>query len=83
LVIGTHSVSEFSWDIFINYFNNVILKSKHFYMGYNKNCPDPTLIKNKLIYILNNGFTILKKFDYTEIPYGANVSYTLFINNLI
>ena len=49
-------------------------------MGYNKNCPSPALINNKLMYILNNGFTVVKKFDYTEIPHGANVSYTLFIN---
>ena len=83
LVIGTHSVSEFSWDIFINYFNNVISKSKYFYIGYNKNCPSPHLIDMKLKYILINGFTYIKGFDYTEIPHGANVSYTLFINNKI
>ena len=81
LVIGTHSVSEFSWDIFINYFNNVISKSKYFYYGYNKHCPNPELINMKLNYILNNGFTFIKGFDYTEIPHGANVSYTLLINN--
>jgi len=80
LVIGTHSVSEFSWEIFLDYFRNVISKSKFFYMGYNKNCPSPVLINNKLMYILNNGFTVVKNFDYTEIPHGANVSYTLFIN---
>jgi len=81
LVIGTHSVSEFSWDIFLNYFNCIISKSTYFYMGYNKYCPDPILISNKVDYILNNGFKIIKSFDYTEIPHGANVSYTLFKNS--
>lgn len=80
LVIGTHSLSEFSWEIFINYFNNIILNSKYFYIGYNKNCPNPALINKKIQHILNNGFKIIKNFDYTEIPHGANVSYTLFLN---
>jgi hypothetical protein len=83
LVIGTHSVSEFSWGIFINYFNNVISKSKYFYYGYNKNSPNPQIINMKLNYLLNNGFTCIKKFDYAEITHGANVSYTLLINNKI
>jgi len=81
LVIGTHSVSEFSWDIFLNYFSSIIKKSRYFYMGYNKYCPDPILISNKVDYILNNGFKIIKNFDYTEMPHGANVSYTLFKNS--
>lgn len=80
LLIGIHSISEFSWDIFLNYFNNVILKSKYFYLGYNKNCPSPELIQYKLNHILNNGFNKVDSFDYTEHPCGANVSYTLFIN---
>jgi hypothetical protein len=79
LVIGTHSVSEFSWYIFINYFNNVISKSKYFYFGFNKNCPSPELINMKLRYILNNGFILEDKFEYTE-PLGANVSYCLYKN---
>lgn len=80
LVIGTHSVSEFSWDIFMNYFNNVIIKGKYFYIGYNKRCPSPILINDKIRHILNNGFEIIKNFDYTEIPHAADVSYTLFLN---
>jgi hypothetical protein len=80
LVIGTHSVSEFSWDIFINYYVNVISKSKYFYMGYNKYCPSPDLINMKIDYILKNGFILERNFDYTEIPHGANVSYSLFKN---
>ncbi len=81
LVIATHSVSEFSWDIFLNYFINVIIKSKYFYMGYNKFCPTPELINYKVDFILNNGFTKIQNFDYQEIQHGANVSYTLFVNN--
>lgn len=81
LVIATHSLSEFSWDIFIKYFNDVILKSKYFYFGYNKNCPSPDLINMKITHILNNGFTCIKNFDYVEKPHGANVSYKLLVNN--
>lgn len=81
LVIATHSVSEFSWDIFIKYFNDVILKSKYFYYGYHKHCPNPDLINKKITHILNNGFTIINNFDYTELPHGANVSYKLLVNN--
>jgi hypothetical protein len=83
LVLGIHSVSEFSWDVFINYFTNVICKSKYFYMGFNKACPSPELINKKLAFLLNNGFTKIKNFDYTEIPHGAKVSYTLFMNNTL
>ena len=77
LVIGTHSVSEFSWDVFYNYFQSIISKSKYFYMGYNKNCPSPDLINKKINFILDNGFELAENFDYTE-PLGANVSYSLY-----
>lgn len=80
LVIGTHSVSEFSWEIFYNYFQNIISKSKYFYYGYNKNCPNPQLINMKLNYIVNNGFVLEDKFDYAEHPHGANVSYSIYKN---
>jgi hypothetical protein len=80
LVIGTHSISEFSWDIFCNYFQNVIKYSNYLYIGYNKNCPSPQLINAKLDYIKTNGFVLEKKFDYTEAPHGANVSYSLYKN---
>jgi putative sugar O-methyltransferase len=83
LVIGTHSVSEFSWDIFYNYFQTIISKSKYFFIGYNKNCPSPELINLKIKFILDNGFKLVDNFDYTEHPYGANVSYGLFYNNNI
>jgi putative sugar O-methyltransferase len=80
LVIGTHSLSEFSMDVFYNYFKNVVVNSKYFYFGYNKNCPSPNLINLKLKCILNNGFILEKNIDYTEIPHGAQVSYSLFKN---
>lgn len=79
LVIGCHSMSEFSWNVFFNYFQNVIVNCNYFYMGYNKNCPSPQLINAKVDYILNNGFILEKNFDYTE-KFGANVSYSLYKN---
>lgn len=86
LVIATHSLSEFSWDIFINYFHNVIKYSKYLYFGYNKMCPSPQLIQMKLDYITSNMFVLEKYFDYTENPTGNNngamVSYNLYKNVL-
>ena len=79
LVIGTHSVSEFSWDIFLNYFENVIQYSEYFYMGYQKYSPSPELIQNKVNYILTNGFVVEKNYEYVERT-GANVGYTLYKN---
>ena len=78
LVIATHSVSELSWDYFYAYFNNVIKYSNYFYFGFNKNCPSPDLINKKIEHVETNGFILEKKFDYTEHPHGANVSYSLY-----
>ena len=78
LVIATHSVSEFAWDDFNFYFNNVIKYSNYFYFGFNKNCPSKELINKKIEYIERNGFRLEKKFEYTERSHGANVSYTLY-----
>jgi len=83
LVIGTHSLSEFSWDIFLDYFNTIVSKAKYLFIGLNNNCPSPALINKKLNYILENGFTIEKRMDYTELPHGAPVSYILYKNSLI
>jgi hypothetical protein len=77
LVIATHSISELSWDIFIKYFNNIIKYSKYLYIGYNKNVPSTELINMKISHI-NTIFKLEDKFDYTEIPYGADVSYSLY-----
>ena len=52
LVIGTHSVSEFAFDVFYTYFNKIIIKSKYFYFCYSKYGPSPELIQKKLNVIL-------------------------------
>ena len=82
LVIGTHSLSEFALDDFLNYFNNVIKYSKYLYLGYQKYAPSTELIQKKLDYLLKNGFVVEKNFDYTE-KAGASVSYTLFKNSTL
>jgi len=48
LVIGSHSVSELSFDIFYQYFMNVISKSKYFFYCYHNTRPTPELIRAKL-----------------------------------
>jgi len=78
LIIGMHSLSELSWDFFKNYFDNIIVNSKYLFLSLNKNCPSPLLIKKKINYIINNNFKIKKKFEYIEIPHGANVAHILF-----
>ena len=77
LVIATHSISELSWDIFIKYFDKVIKYSKYLYIGFNKNAPSTELINMKINHI-NRIFKLEDNFDYTEVPYGAHVSYSLY-----
>lgn len=48
LVIGTHSVSEFSFDIFYSYFTKIISKSKYFFYCYSKFGPSIELNQKKL-----------------------------------
>jgi hypothetical protein len=48
LVIGTHSLSEFSLEIFTNYFEKVVKKSKYFFYAYHNTKPTPELINAKL-----------------------------------
>jgi hypothetical protein len=48
LVIGTHSLSEFSMNIFINYFEKVVKKTKYFFYAYHNTSPSPELINAKL-----------------------------------
>jgi hypothetical protein len=48
LVIGSHSVSELSFDVFYQYFMNVISKSKYFFYCYHNTRPTPELIQTKL-----------------------------------
>ena len=53
LVIGTHSLSEFSWDIFESYFNNIIVKTKYLFYCYHIYSPSESIIKRKLYLILS------------------------------
>ena len=48
LVIGSHSLSEVSLDIFESYFHKVISKSKYFFYAYHNTRPTPQLIAAKL-----------------------------------
>jgi hypothetical protein len=48
LVIGTHSLSELAWDIFLPYFENVVKKSKYLYYAYHNEYPALPLIQKKL-----------------------------------
>jgi len=75
IVIGAHSLSEFSIDIFINYFNNTIINSKYFFYAYHKYHPNEILCSMKRD-IINKNFSIL-----LEIPSeNNNVLNCLFIN---
>jgi len=47
LVIGTHSLSEFSIDIFKNYFYKVIINSKYLLYVYHISLPSKQLIESK------------------------------------
>ena len=51
LVIGTHSLSEFSLDIFHQYFEKVVRKSHYFFYAYHNTRPTPELIESKLLII--------------------------------
>lgn len=73
LVIGAHSVSELSWDIFNDYFTNVILKAKYFFYAYHKFSPDKNLIDKKL-----NTINIFFEPIYTVDTESGNVANTLF-----
>lgn len=51
LVIGAHSISEFSYDVFRDYFAKVISKSKYFFYCYHNTRPSIDLIQAKKIHI--------------------------------
>jgi hypothetical protein len=61
LVIGTHSLSEFDWGIFQDYFNKIIIKSKYFFYCYHKYLPSIDLI-NKKLELISSKFHILTSF---------------------
>ena len=78
LVIGTHSLSEFAWDIFLEYFNKVVKKADHFYYAYHNTMPTPELIQRKLETI-NAQFTLVSKMTSEN----GNVSNCLYVNRAI
>lgn len=78
LIIGSHSLSEFSIDIFMDYYNNIIIKSKYFFYAYHKFLPSVQLIESKLN-IINNNFTLITNF----ISENNNVNNSLYINKSI
>jgi hypothetical protein len=73
LVIGTHSLSEFSFDVFRQYYEKVITKARYLFYCYHNTMPSPELIKAKLDYI-NCDFTLVSK----TISENGNVSNCLY-----
>lgn len=75
LLIGVHSLSEFSINIFNDYFNNIICKAKYFYYCYHNTMPHVELINLKLKTI-ENQFILLDSFESES----GNVTNGLYIN---
>ena len=73
LVIGTHSMSEFSLPVFADYFYNVVMKAKYFYYAYHNSLPAPELIKIKRELIEMNFYPI-----DSMISQGGNVTNCLY-----
>ena len=74
LVIGSHSLSEFSLDIFKDYFEKVISNSKYFFYAYHNTRPTPSLIIAKLN-IIETKFDVIVNIQSEN----GNVSNCLFI----
>ena len=81
LCIGTHSISELSWDDFEAYYNTIILNSKYFfYAGHAWNC-GADLLNRKLNHILQD-FTVVKSWDEAFIDsYDNNQLYSNLYEN--
>ena len=75
LVIGSHSLSEFSFDIFYNYFEKIISKSRYLFYCYHNTMPSPQLINTKLS-VINTKFNLM----FNVQSENGNVSNCLFIN---
>lgn len=74
LVIGSHSLSEFSLEIFAEYFEKVISKAKYFFYAYHNTRPTPQLINAKRV-MINTKFDLV-----VNVPSeGGNVSNCLFV----
>jgi hypothetical protein len=52
LVIAAHSLSEFSFDVFSEYFEKVVSRSKYFFYSYHVYLPDENLVRMKMDVIL-------------------------------
>lgn len=74
LVIGTHSLSEFSLDVFHAYFEKVVRNSKYFFYAYHNTRPTPELIESKLL-IIHQHFDLVINVSSEQ----GNVSNCLFI----
>ena len=74
LVIGTHSLSEFSLEIFHQYFEKVVRKAKYFFYAYHNTRPTPELIESKLL-IIRQHFDLVVNVSSEQ----GNVSNCLFI----
>ena len=73
LIIGTHSLSEFSFDIFSSYFTKVVSKAKYLFYCYHNTLPSPKLIKDKLE-LIESKFVLVNK----TLSEGGNVSNCLY-----
>ncbi len=60
LVIGAHSLSEFSLEIFEIYFKELILKSNYFFYATHRSQPSKSLIRTKLK-MIEEHFDIIKE----------------------
>lgn len=75
LIIGSHSLSEFSIDIFIDYYNKIIKNAKYLFYAYHKYLPHVQLIENKLNIIIND-FILINNI----VSENNNVNNSLYIN---
>ena len=78
LVIGAHSLSELAIEIFEDYFQRVVSKSKYFFYCYHTSRPTPALIeaKNQMI---QSQFRLLK----SAMSEGGNVANCLYVNTAV
>lgn len=75
LLIGAHSLSEVSFDIFSDYFKCIISKSKYFFYCYHKFRPSLKLIDAK-IKMINTQFILVN----SVMSENGNVNNCLYIN---
>jgi len=61
LVIGTHSLSEFSFSIFTDYFQKILVNTKYFLYCHHIRYPAPQLLSAKQV-LIDSQFTLLDSF---------------------